>query len=209
MRWFSLHNVLLALGLYAGVVPSSGAGDEGDCEPGRIGVRIETDHGTIHAELDRVNAPATVANFLRYAREDFYAGTIFHRVIPGFMIQAGGLTADMERKRTHSPVRNESANGLSNTRGTLAMARTNDPDSATSQFFINLADNDHLDGRSGRPGYTVFGQVTEGMDVVDRIAALETTRRAGHRDVPQETVTIAGVAVVEPDCAEDGGEQTP
>jgi len=209
MRWFSLHNVLLALGLSAGVVPPSVGGEEGDCEPGHIGVRIETDHGLIHAELDRIRAPATVANFLRYAREDFYADTIFHRVIPGFMIQAGGLTADMERKPTRVPVRNESANGLSNTRGTLAMARTNDPDSATSQFFINVADNDHLDGRSGRPGYTVFGHVTEGMDVVDRIAALETTRRAGHRDVPRETVTITGVTVAEPDCADGSGEQMP
>lgn len=206
MRWFSLRNTLIAFGLSAGVAPSSGAGAAGDCGEGKVGVRIDTERGTIHAELDRDNAPATVANFLEYARDGFYSGTIFHRVIPGFMIQGGGLTAGLERKRTRGPVRNESTNGLSNARGTLAMARTSEPDSATSQFFINLVDNERLDGHSGQPGYTVFGRVTAGMDVVDAIAAVDTTRRGGYSDVPRETIAIAGVTVDETGCAGGAAE---
>ena len=212
MRWFSLRNILLALGLSASVAPSSGAGDAGDCGDDTVGVRIETDRGTIHAVLDRGHAPATVANFLEYVRNDFYAGTVFHRVIPGFMIQGGGLTADLDRKPTREPVRNESTNGLTNARGTLAMARTSDPDSATSQFFINLVDNERLDGRAGQPGYTVFGRVTDGMDVVDAIAAVDTTRRAGHGDVPRETIAITGVSIDEAGCAggaAEPGDDTP
>lgn len=209
MRWFSLPNILIALGLTASVTPLSVAGDTGDCDADKVGVRIDTDRGTILAELDRGAAPATVENFLAYARDDFFAGTIFHRVIRGFMIQGGGMTADMDRKRTRAPVENESTNGLSNTRGTLAMARTNDPDSATSQFFVNLVDNEHLDGRQGRPGYTVFGRVTGGMEVVDEIAAAQTTSRAGHRDVPREPVTITGVAIAEAGCTGDTAEDEP
>lgn len=204
MGWFSLRNLLLTLGLYASVTPPSAAA-AGDCGNDRVGVRIVTDRGTIEAELDRGSAPATVANFLDYARTGFYAGTIFHRVIPGFMIQAGGLTAGMERKRTGAPVRNESVDGLANERGTLAMARTNDPDSATSQFFINLSDNEHLDAREGRPGYTVFGRVTGGMEVVEAIGQVPTTSRAGHRDVPRESITITAVEVSADACGEAGG----
>lgn len=206
MRWFSLQNLLLLFGLYAGVTPQSVAGDRGECGADKVGVKIVTDRGTIHAELDAGAAPATVANFLDYARAGFFAGTVFHRVIPGFMIQGGGLDADLQRKPTRAPVQNESGNGLSNERGTLAMARTNDPDSATSQFFINLVDNDHLDGRGGQPGYTAFGRVTAGMEVVDAIAAVPTTSRAGHRDVPRESVTITAVEVTEPGCEADAGD---
>lgn len=209
MRWFSPRNILLAMGLYATVTPPGVAGDGGECGADRVGIRIDTDRGTILAELDRGAAPATVENFLAYARNDFFAGTIFHRVIRGFMIQGGGMTADMDRKSTRPPVENESTNGLSNTRGTLAMARTNDPDSATSQFFINLVDNDHLDGRDGRPGYTVFGRVTDGMKVVDEIAAVQTTSRAGHRDVPRDPVTITGVSIDAAGCAADAGGSEP
>jgi len=209
MRWFSPRHILLAMGLYATVTPPAVAGDNGDCGGDRVGIRIETDRGAILAELDRGAAPATVENFLAYARDDFFAGTIFHRVIRGFMIQGGGMTADMERKRARGPVENESTNGLSNRRGTLAMARTNDPDSATSQFFINLVDNDHLDGRDGRPGYTVFGRITDGMDVVDRIAAAETTSRAGHRDVPREPIAITGVSLDTAGCAGNVEGDTP
>jgi peptidyl-prolyl cis-trans isomerase A (cyclophilin A) len=152
-------------------------------------VIIETNMGEITVELDRPKAPATVANFLKYLDDGHYAGTVFHRVIPEFMIQGGGFTEDLKEKPTRPPVKNESKNGLSNTRGTIAMARTNNPDSATSQFFINLADrNNYLDNYGG--GYTVFGKVTAGMDVVDKIAGSERgdkvgTTSDGQRDVLQ------------------------
>lgn len=168
---------------------------------------IETNLGSIRIALDRANAPRTVDNFVTYARDDFFAGTLFHRVIPDFMIQGGGLTADLERKPTRDPVENESDNGLSNRRGTLAMARTRDPDSATSQFFINLVDNRRLDGRNGMPGYTVFARVTEGMDVVDAIAAVPTARKDGRADVPRDPVTIEQVRIEAETCGEhsEGG----
>ena len=205
MSRFCLRDTLLLLGLYAAVTPPSVGGDGDGQTHDKVGVKIVTDRGTIHAELDRKAAPATVANFLDYARTGFFAGTVFHRVIPGFMIQGGGLGPGLQRKPTGAPVRNESGNGLSNERGVLAMARTNDPDSATSQFFINLADNGHLDGRARQPGYTAFGRVTDGMDVVDEIAAVATTSRGGHRDVPVEPVTITAVEITGPDS---GDEQT-
>jgi len=160
-------------------------------------VRMVTSHGEIEIRLEPEQAPATVENFLRYVDEGFYERTVFHRIIADFMIQGGGLDADLQRLETHEPVVNESDNGLRNERGTLAMARTQNPDSATSQFFINLVDNTHLDGGGGRPGYTVFGRVTAGMDVVDSIAALETGTRGGHRDVPRETVHIETVERVD------------
>jgi len=160
------------------------------------GVRVlmQTSKGDITLELDEAAAPKTVANFLRYVDEGFYAGTIFHRVIPDFMIQGGGLTADLEKKPTHEPVENEAANGLKNTRGSLAMARTRDPHSATAQFFINHADNHFLDhpGQDGW-GYAVFGRVVDGMEVVDTIAAVPTTRAGGRSDVPAETIEIIAV----------------
>ncbi len=160
-------------------------------------VVIETTMGKITVELDAENAPNTVANFLTYVDEGYFNDTIFHRVIPNFMIQGGGLTADMRDKPSkHAPIQNEANNGLKNDRGTLAMARTSDPHSATSQFFINHKDNDFLNFRSESMqgwGYAVFGKVTEGMDVVDEIAAVKTGSKGGHQDVPLETITITGV----------------
>ena len=159
-------------------------------------IQISTRLGSITVELDAAAAPKTVANILRYVDEGFYAGTLFHRVIPGFMIQGGGLTPDMANKPNHAPVENEAANGLKNNRGTLAMARTSVPHSATSQFFINLKDNDFLNYSSPSPqgwGYCVFGKVVEGMDVVDAIAKQPTGNRAGHGDVPREDILIDSV----------------
>jgi len=166
-------------------------------EPQSNTVRLETSMGTITIELNRQAAPVTVKNFLGYVESGFYDGTIFHRVIPGFMIQAGGFTKNLERKKTRNPILNEAKNGLSNKRGTIAMARTSDPNSATSQFFINHADNRPLDYvAGGNPGYAVFGKVTEGMDVVDAIAAVETTTRKRMDDVPVEPVVINSAKVV-------------
>src|SRR5579871_173331 len=153
-------------------------------------VRFETSHGNFTVELFEQDAPQTVANFLQYVDEGFFDGTIFHRVVPGFVIQGGGLTADFRQKPTRAPVRNESDNGVRNERGTLSMARTEEIHSATSQFFVNLADNEFLDHRPGQYGYAVFGRVSEGMDVIDRIAAVGTGRRKGHDDVPLEDVVI-------------------
>lgn len=163
-------------------------------------IQISTHLGSITVELDAAAAPKTVANILRYVDEGFYAGTLFHRVIPGFMIQGGGLTPDMANKPNHAPVENEAANGLKNNRGTLAMARTSIPHSATSQFFINLKDNDFLNYSSPSPqgwGYCVFGKVVEGMDVVDAIAKQPTGNRAGHGDVPREDILIDSVTRIE------------
>jgi peptidyl-prolyl cis-trans isomerase A (cyclophilin A)/peptidyl-prolyl cis-trans isomerase B (cyclophilin B) len=153
-------------------------------------IKFETSHGDFTVEVDEASAPLSASNFLRYVDEGFYDGTIFHRVIPGFMIQGGGFTGDMAHKDGHAPIRNEAGNGLKNQRGTLAMARTNDLHSATSQFFINLVDNDFLNHRTGNFGYAVFGRVTSGLDVIDRIAKVKTGRRHGHDDVPAEPVVI-------------------
>ncbi|MHB8920404.1 MAG: peptidylprolyl isomerase [Halothiobacillus sp.] len=156
-------------------------------------VSLTTRLGTIVLELDAEKAPASVANFLAYVDNGHYVGTLFHRVIPGFMAQGGGMTGDMESKKTLPPIRNEADNGLKNTRGTVAMARTGDPHSATSQFFINLKDNGFLDYTASNPqgyGYAVFGQVVDGMAVVDAMATLPTGRRMGHSDVPAEDVVI-------------------
>jgi peptidyl-prolyl cis-trans isomerase B (cyclophilin B) len=156
-------------------------------------VQLETNYGIIILELDPKSAPKTVENFLYYANNGFYVNTVFHRVIKGFMIQGGGLTADMEKKPTQSQIRNEADNGLKNKRGTVAMARTLNPHSASSQFFINTADNAFLDykGKTANGwGYCVFGRVVEGMDVVDTIEGVTTTMRAGHKDVPTSPVTI-------------------
>jgi peptidyl-prolyl cis-trans isomerase B (cyclophilin B) len=153
-------------------------------------VLIKTNKGIIKVELDAEKAPVTVKNFLNYAKEDFYDLTIFHRVIKDFMIQGGGFTPDGQQKRTHQPIRLESKNGLKNTKGTIAMARTNDPDSATSQFFINLIDNSFLNASSGNQGYAVFGAVTTGMETVDAIAAAKTATRGPHGDWPKEDIAI-------------------
>jgi len=153
-------------------------------------IRFETSHGDFTVELYEEDAPQTVANFLRYVDEGFFDGTIFHRIVPGFVIQGGGLTSDLSQKKTHPPVRNEAGNGVRNQRGTLSMARTDEIHSATSQFFVNLADNDSLDQRPGQYGYAVFGHVTEGMEVIDKIAKVSTGKRKGHSDVPTQDVLI-------------------
>lgn len=153
-------------------------------------IRFETSLGSFTVELFEKEAPLSAQNFLDYVDAGHFDGTVFHRVIPGFVIQGGGLTADMRQKPTRAPIRNEATNGLKNRRGTLSMARTNDPHSATSQFFVNLVDNAFLDPGRGGAGYAVFGCVTEGMDVVDKIAAVKTGSRGGHGDVPLEPVTI-------------------
>jgi cyclophilin family peptidyl-prolyl cis-trans isomerase len=153
-------------------------------------IEFKTSKGTFKVQLFDKQAPVSVENFLRYVDEGFFDGTIFHRVIAGFMIQGGGLTADLKDKKGHEPIKNEATNGLKNKRGTLAMARTNDINSATSQFFINLVDNGFLDNTPGNYGYAVFGRVDSGMEVVDAIAAVETGNKGRYQDVPTETVTI-------------------
>ena len=161
---------------------------------------FDTDHNPIRIELAADKAPISTQNFLKYVDSGFYNGTQFHRVIPGFMVQGGGFDADMRQKDTFKPIRNEADNGLRNQRGAIAMARTPDPHSATAQFFINVADNVFLDFKAKTDagwGYCVFGRVTEGMDVVDRIKGVATTSRAGHRDVPAEDVVIVRASVVE------------
>lgn len=153
-------------------------------------ITIKTSHGDIGVELFDDKAPISCENFLQYARDGHFGGTIFHRVIPNFMIQGGGFTEDMQQKATAEPITNEADNGLSNLRGTLAMARTSDINSATSQFFINLRDNKFLDHGDRDFGYAVFGKVSAGMDVVDKIAAAPTGRRGMHDDVPTTAITI-------------------
>ncbi|HSM12657.1 MAG TPA: peptidylprolyl isomerase [Thermoanaerobaculia bacterium] len=170
-----------------------GSSGEGGQAAAPTRVALETSKGTIVVELDSERAPKSVANFLAYVDAGFYDGTIFHRVIDGFMIQGGGFDAEMRQKPTREPVQNEADNGLRNDRGTIAMARTNDPHSATAQFFVNTVDNRALDHRSKDVrgwGYAVFGKVVEGMDVVDAIAKVRTTTRPPFADVPAETVTI-------------------
>ena len=156
-------------------------------------IRFETTLGDFTIELYEKDAPLSVANFLRYIGDEFFDGTIFHRIVPGFVIQGGGFTEDMTQKRTQPPVKNEADNGLKNKRGTLSMARTNDINSATSQFFVNLKDNDFLDHSRGNFGYAVFARITEGMDVIDKIAAVETGRRRGFDDVPVDPVIMKSV----------------
>ena len=161
-------------------------------------VTMETSMGTISLELDEEKAPETVKNFAQYAKDGHYDGTIFHRVIDGFMIQGGGFTKDMNQKETRAPIRNEAMNGLKNRRGTIAMARTMVVDSATSQFFINLVDNDFLDFQSPTPqgfGYAVFGEVTDGMNVVDKIAKEKTGFVGPYQNVPEVPVIIKKVTV--------------
>ena len=163
-------------------------------------VKLTTSLGEIVIQLDSEKAPISVKNFLTYAKEGFYDGTIFHRVIPGFMAQGGGFTPDFQQKTVHAPIKNEADNGLKNTRGTLAMARTPDPDSATAQFFINYKDNASLDHTSPTPngwGYAVFGKVIEGMDVVDAMAKAPTGSRGPHQDVPQTDIVIEKAEIIE------------
>jgi peptidyl-prolyl cis-trans isomerase B (cyclophilin B) len=163
-------------------------------------VKMTTSLGTIVIQLDNTKAPVSAANFADYVKSGFYNGTIFHRVIPGFMAQGGGFDTSFTQKETKTPIKNEADNGLKNKRGTLAMARTNDPNSATAQFFINYKDNSFLDHSSPTPsgwGYAVFGEVIEGMDVVDEMAKQPTGNRGGHQDVPKTDIVIEKAEIVE------------
>ena len=163
-------------------------------------IRLHTNHGVIGLELDAERAPATVANFLQYAKAGHYDNTVFHRVINGFMVQGGGFEPGMRQKDTAAPIKNEATNGLRNNKYTVAMARTSDPHSATAQFFINVADNDFLNhtAPSGQGwGYCVFGKIVEGQDVVDKIRTVRTSRSGGHQDVPEEDVLIERVEIAD------------
>jgi cyclophilin family peptidyl-prolyl cis-trans isomerase len=204
-----LTNVLLALA--AASLISLNAQEAKNAEPAApaaeakpaaatavVKIKLETSKGDIELELDGEKAPISVANFVKYVKSGHYTDTIFHRVIPGFMVQAGNFKANMEEKMNEAPIKNESQNGLKNARGTIAMARTSVPDSATSQFFINVNDNANLDYPSfDGVGYAVFGKVTKGMDVVDAIVAVPTTQKGPHGDVPVEPITIKSAKVVE------------
>jgi peptidyl-prolyl cis-trans isomerase B (cyclophilin B) len=191
-----LKGVFLGL-LSVAMVLSSGA--EAGAADKPVRVKLTTGMGDIVLELYPDKAPATVANFLQYVKEGHYNGTVFHRVINGFMIQGGGLDADMREKPTRAPIQNEADNGLKNEPYTIAMARTSDPHSATSQFFINVANNQRLNHTAKTPsgwGYTVFGKVIEGQDVVDKIKALPTTTKGMYQNVPQTPVTITKATVI-------------
>ena len=189
------------LGLAVGLAVSLilGAGLDARAERSKPLVKLETSKGDITLELYPDKAPVTVANFLEYVKAGFYNGTIFHRVINGFMIQGGGLDATMDKKATRAPIKNEADNGLTNDVYTVAMARTGDPDSATAQFFINVVNNTALNHRVKNPqgwGYAVFGKVIKGQDVVDKIKAVPTVTRGFYENVPQEPVTIVKATVV-------------
>jgi cyclophilin family peptidyl-prolyl cis-trans isomerase len=161
-------------------------------------LEFKTSKGTFTVQLFDKQAPVTVQNFLQYVDDGYFEGTIFHRVIPGFMVQGGGMDENMKTKSgQRAPIKNEAENGLKNKRGTLAMARTNDVNSATSQFFVNLVDNEFLNNKPGNFGYAVFGRVDSGMDVIDAMAGVKTGTRGGHQDVPTETITIESVRRLE------------
>ncbi|RJQ87956.1 MAG: peptidyl-prolyl cis-trans isomerase [Desulfobacteraceae bacterium] len=173
-------------------------------------VQLETSMGTILLELNAQAAPKTTANFLAYVKNGFYDNTIFHRVIPGFMVQGGGFTPEMKQKITQAPIDNEADNGLKNTAGSIAMARTNDPHSATAQFFINVVDNAFLDHKAKNPrgwGYCVFGRVVKGMDVMRAIEKVPTTTRDGHRDVPVAPVVIQKATIAQLPTPKAGTEK--
>ena len=193
----------LVMAITVAVAPATGlTQDNSTSKQGAdmVTVTMETNKGVITLELDREKAPDSVENFVTYAKSGHYDGTIFHRVIPGFMIQGGGFDTSMQQKDTNPPIKNEAANGLKNDKGTVAMARTNVPDSATSQFFINVKDNDFLNHTSPTPqgwGYAVFGKVTDGMDVVESIENVSTANKGGQQDVPVSDVIIEKVTVQE------------
>jgi cyclophilin family peptidyl-prolyl cis-trans isomerase len=188
-----LGAVILLVGIAAVSSPSAQAAEKNPV------VTIETSMGDVQVELFADKAPVTVKNFLGYVDDKFYDGVIFHRVIPGFMIQGGGMEPGLKEKKTKDPIKNEADNGISNERGTIAMARTPDPDSATAQFFINVANNgkslDHKSNDAKGFGYCVFGKVIKGMDVVDKIKDVETENRGGHGDVPVKDVVIKSIRV--------------
>lgn len=191
---------LMILNLIMGVVMMSAFSGEATAADKNPVVLMETSLGNIKIELDQAKAPISTKNFLSYVDDKFYDGTIFHRVIGNFMIQGGGFTSDMHLKPTKDQIKNEAGNGLSNKRGTIAMARTNVVDSASSQFFINVVDNNFLDHQDNSPqgfGYAVFGKVIDGMDVVDKVKAVRTGMKSGFQDVPMETVIIKSVSRIQ------------
>jgi len=191
-----MTNIFKILGLIIPLAFSTQIFAEKTKMENKIKVLLETNYGDITIELDKEKAPVSVENFLSYVDTGFYDGTIFHRVIDNFMIQGGGFTPNMEQKKTKDPIKNEAKNGLLNEVGTIAMARTNIVDSATSQFFINVNNNDFLDHKGDNPsgfGYAVFGKVVEGMPVVNRIKAASTTNKSGSQDVPKEPIIIKKV----------------
>jgi peptidyl-prolyl cis-trans isomerase A (cyclophilin A) len=191
----SISRRLMTAGLAAALLTALGAGAAENAKKKPV-VVLDTTLGVIQIELDPEKAPITVKNFLEYAQAGHYNGVIFHRVIPGFMIQTGGMTPAMEEKPTRAAIKNEASNGLKNDRGTIAMARTSDPDSATAQFFINVKDNMGLNYVSpARPGYAVFGKVIKGMDVVDKIVAVETNTQGIHENVPVKPILINSAKV--------------
>lgn len=202
MRWKYIVNRIMQIAV-AGILLSSASCSSNQTstatttETDNTVVLIETSMGDIKAVLFQDKAPITVDNFVRYVKDKHYDGTIFHRVISDFMIQGGGMTPDLKEKTTFGPIMNESLNGVANERGTLAMARTTIPDSATDQFFINVKDNHFLNGSVGKPGYAVFGKVLEGMDVVDKIRYVKTHKVNDMPDVPVEPVVIKSIRIVE------------
>jgi peptidyl-prolyl cis-trans isomerase B (cyclophilin B) len=197
-----MPRLIAILGLFLSLNYSLGSAIASEKPSGEkpVTVRMETNMGIIVLELDSEKAPVSVENFVEYSKSGHYDGTVFHRVIPGFMIQGGGFEPGMHQKDTRKPIKNEADNGLKNDTGTIAMARTPDPNSATSQFFINVKDNDFLNYRSPTPqgwGYAVFGKVVDGMDVIQKIEKVSTGRSGMHQDVPIEDVVIEKVTVVE------------
>ncbi len=191
MKKFAATLIFVITGLMSSITSAANDAPE---------IILETSHGNILLQLDATAAPVTVKNFIQYVNEGFYDGTIFHRVIPDFMIQGGGFTEQLKKKETHTPIKNEADNGLKNVRGSIAMARTSDPHSATAQFFINTIDNDFLNHTAPNSrgwGYTVFGKVVGGMDTIDKISAVKTGNRGIFRDVPIESVIINKATLVE------------
>ena len=194
-----IFRALGALFIHVGAVLAAAALAAGAAQAANPVVELSTSLGPVRIELYPDKAPKTVENFLQYARDRFYDGTVFHRVIPGFMVQGGGFSAEMEQKKTREPIANEAQNGLRNTTGTVAMARTPNPHSASAQFFINVADNEFLNFTSPTQqgfGYCVFGRVTQGMDVVAKIVAVPTGNRGGHQNVPLKPVVIQSVRIL-------------
>lgn len=198
--WAWCLAAMMVLATAAGGAEQEGGTPVAATQAGNPIVLMKTSQGDIKIELDKAKAPVTVENFLVYVNDKFYDGTIYHRVIPAFMIQGGGFDKDMNQKKTKAPIKNEAGNGLKNLNGTIAMARTNDPNSATAQFFINTKDNAFLDHRNDTPqgyGYAVFGKVIEGQDVVKKIEQVQTTTKAPHENVPVTPVVIESVRVVQ------------
>ncbi len=206
-RYHQILGALLAAIAMVGLASAQNNDDWKGYDDDMVYVKLKTSMGEILLELNEEKAPITVENFVKYVEDDFYNGTIFHRVIENFMIQGGGFTPEMEQKPTRAPIENEWKNGLSNKRGTVAMARLgNQPDSATAQFFINVSENDFLDQPRDGAGYAVFGKVVDGMEVVEKIRKVKTTTRGRMGDVPVEPVVIEKAEVVEPEKEPDGGE---